>query len=160
MINCKIIKFGSNAFGDTIYAQSCFGHIRMALLIVQHLYPGVLGWFDNKVLPELLKQDGRRQLIALLTPQKHDLIGFCILKCIPTEKKICTLMVLPEYRGIGYGGCLFELAFQALGTRKPSMTISSSSLPAFAPYIKKYEFVQRGVSYECYIKHINEYAYN
>lgn len=156
----KIAKFGSNNLTDTIYAQSCFGHVRIALLIVQHLYPGVLGWFDNKVLPELLRHDGRRQLIALLTPQKHELIGFCILKCTQAERKICTLMVLPEYQGCGYGGYLFELSFQALGTRKPSLTISSSSLPAFAPYIKKYEFVQHGVSYERYIKHVNEYVYN
>lgn len=54
------------------------------------------------------------------------------------KKKICTLFVSPEARGLGIGTLLVEKSMEILGTTKPMITLADYKLPMFEGLIKKY----------------------
>ena len=79
-------------------------------------YPNFDDWF-GKIFVEVLMDNVRREIV--LAMDGTTIAGILILKDIDGEKKICNIVVLPDYRKQGVATTLFEMAFEYLGTRKP-----------------------------------------
>lgn len=56
------------------------------------------------------------------------------------ESKICTFLVIENYRGKHVASKILEHAFKFLGTTKPLITIADYKLPMFESIIKKYNW--------------------
>lgn len=100
-------------------------------------YPKHKSWFYQKHLPATLVPNSGRDIIFAYDKQgtTH---GTAFIKEDETEKKICTLFVSPEARGLGVGTLLVEKAIEILGTTKPMITLAEYKLPMFEGLIKKY----------------------
>lgn len=119
-------------------------------------YPNFDDWF-GKIFVEVLMEDVRREIVLAMDGNK--IAGILILKDTDGEKKICNIVVLPEYRKQGVATELFELAFEYLGTRKPMISMSQDLVPSFAALIRKYKFKLTNIDYT-YNKNKIEFYYN
>lgn len=119
-------------------------------------YPNFDDWF-GKIFVEVLMEDVRREIILAMDGNK--IAGILIFKDMDGEKKICNIVVLPEYRKQGIASELFELAFEYLGTRKPMISMSQDLVPSFAALIRKYKFKLTNIDYT-YNKNKIEFYYN
>lgn len=119
-------------------------------------YPGFQTWFNAKVLTGLLT--GTR--LILVSMENDEIAGIAILKRDKLERKICTLRVVPAYRGKGYGGALMDYARRLLRTDHPLITVPSSRLSEFQTILCRHEFelVQRLPDY--YLDGQTEYVFN
>ena len=57
-----------------------------------------------------------------------------------TESKICTFLVVEDYRGRRVATKMLEQSFNYLGTTKPLITIADYKIPMFEHIIKKYNW--------------------
>lgn len=101
-------------------------------------YPAHFKWFWEKTVPAVL--NGTREVLTCLVDGKVAAVAF--LKNENGEKKICTFLVLEEYRGLGIAIKLIEKSFDFLGTDKPLITLADYKLPMFEGIIKKYNWKQ------------------
>lgn len=100
-------------------------------------YPKFEDWY-GKVFVETFMDEVRREIILAVDNEK--IVGLLILKDFGGEKKVCTLVVIKEYRKQGIASKLFELSFEYLGTMKPSFTVSQKNVPGFSGLIRKFRF--------------------
>lgn len=98
---------------------------------IRQYYPGHAEWFQSKVLPFLASK--KRSILGAYENGK--LIGYSVLKN-DQEKKICTLEILPEYKGSRKGKELLLRSIKVLGN--PTITCSEPLLRYFI-----------GLFYEC-----------
>ena len=102
-------------------------------------YPKHKSWFYQKQLPETLQENGGRDIIIAHDENKK-IYGTAFLKADKVEKKICTLFVNEEARGMGIGTKLTTKSMEILGTDKPLITIADHKLPMFEGIIKKFNW--------------------
>lgn len=102
-------------------------------------YPKQKSWFYKKHLPETLDLDSGRDIIFVYDKDKK-IYGTAFVKKDNIEKKICTLYVAPDARGIGIGTQLVEKSIEILGTTKPLITFADYKLSMFEGLIKKYQW--------------------
>lgn len=119
-------------------------------------YPNFDDWY-GKIFVEVLMGNVRREMVLALDGTK--IAGILILKDMDGEKKICNIVVLPEYRKQGVATALFEMAFEYLGTQKPMISIAQDLVPSFAALIRKYKFKLTNIDYT-YSQHKIEFYYN
>lgn len=119
-------------------------------------YPNFDDWY-GKIFVEVLMGNVRREMVLAL--DGTTIAGILILKDMDGEKKICNIVVLPEYRKQGIATALFEMAFEYLGTQKPMISISQDLVPSFAALIRKYKFKLTNIDYT-YSQHKIEFYYN
>lgn len=119
-------------------------------------YPNFGDWF-GKIFVEVLMDNVRREIV--LAMDGTTIAGILILKDIDGEKKICNIVVLPDYRKQGVATTLFEMAFEYLGTRKPMISMSQDLVPSFSGLIRKYKFKLTNIDYT-YNQHKIEFYYN
>lgn len=100
-------------------------------------YPKHKSWFYQKHLPATLVKGSGRDII-FACDKNGKIYGTSFIKEDDTEKKICTLFVSPEARGLGIGILLVEKSMEMLGTTKPMITLADYKLPMFEGLIKKY----------------------
>lgn len=122
-------------------------------------YPKHKSWFYYKHLPATLIENSGRDIIFAYDIDKK-LYGTSFIKQDEEEKKICTLFVSPDARGLGVGTALVEKSMQILGTTKPMITIADYKLPMFQGLIKKYNWDQTQVVSGLYNDHAKELVYN
>lgn len=101
-------------------------------------YPDYDRWFYSKVIPRVLNKTG--EIIFCL--DDYMLVGLAILKKEIDERKICTFVILEEYRKKGFSKPLLEEAFKYLETDKPLITIPESRLDAFSKIIRAYDWIE------------------
>lgn len=99
-------------------------------------YPGYDKWFYTKTIPRVMSKKG--EIIFYL--DGFMLVGLTILKKDLDEKKICTFMILDEYRKKGYSKELLEEAYKYLETETPLITIPSKRLDEFSKIITAYNW--------------------
>ena len=104
-------------------------------------YPKHKSWFYQKHLPETLKENSGRDII-FAHDSEGKIYGTSFIKEDETEKKICTLFVSEESRGLGVGTALVEKSMEVLGTTKPMITLADYKLPMFEGLIEKYGWEQ------------------
>ena len=104
-------------------------------------YPKHKSWFYQKHLPATLQPNSGRDII-FAHDQDGFLYGTSFVKEDDMEKKICTLFVDENSRGLGVGTALVEKSMEVLGTTKPMITLADYKLPMFEGLIEKYGWVQ------------------
>ncbi|MBQ7466476.1 MAG: GNAT family N-acetyltransferase, partial [Clostridia bacterium] len=100
-------------------------------------YPKYNTWFYKKHLPAVFEDNSGRDIIFAYDEDKN-IYGTAFIKEDSEEKKICTLFVKPEARGLGVGTLLVEKSMEILKTTKPMITLADYKLPMFEGLIKKY----------------------
>lgn len=134
-----------NFFG---FDKSIKDELFKILLTIDIKYSNFGAWFD-KIFDEC--NFGFTTLVErniVITIDENSVAAIMILKKSDEEKKVCTLVVLPEFRKKGLSYKLFQYSFDVLGTNKPHFTVSEQVLPSFSKIIKKFDFKIRCVLVE------------
>lgn len=105
-------------------------------------YPNHFNWYWGKEIPRVL--DGSGEIIICTID--NNVVGVAFLKKDTTERKICTICVVEEYRGRHIATKMLEIAFKFLKTTKPMITISDDKLQMFEHIIKKYGWIQTQIT--------------
>ena len=122
-------------------------------------YPQYKSWFYKKQLPETLLENSGRDII-FARDKENNIYGTAFVKKDENEKKICTLFVSEQARGLGVGTKLVEKSMEVLGTTKPMITLADYKLPMFEGIIKKYGWKQTQVVKGLYNDRSAELVYN
>ena len=93
-------------------------------------------WYWTKEIPRIF--NGTSEVIVCTI--KTNIAGVAFLKKDSTESKICTLLIVDEYREKHVATVLLKHAFKYLGTTKPLITIADYRLPMFEHIIQKYDW--------------------
>lgn len=109
-------------------------------------YPKHFSWYWSKTIPAVLS--GTREVLVCTVNKK--IAGVAFLKNEDGEQKICTFLVLEEYRGNHIATKLLEESFKFLGTNKPLISIADYKLSMFEGIIAKYGWEQTQVLDEGY----------
>lgn len=99
-------------------------------------YPKHFKWYWEKTIPAVFS--GTREILIYLVD--NNIAGVAFLKKEDGEKKICTFLVLSEYRGQGIATKLIEKSFEFLETTTPLITIADYKLEMFNAIILKYNW--------------------
>lgn len=119
-------------------------------------YPNFDSWLFDKVVPGIV--NGERTV--LIEMRADEVAGFMILKHSPSEKKLCTLRVRPQYESRGMGVRLFDTAFEILETERPLLSVSEKAMPKFEPLFRHFGFSQEAIYEDRYLPRMRELAYN
>lgn len=103
-------------------------------------YPDYYKWFFGKNIPRVISGVG--EIVFYL--DGLEIIGLSVLKK-DFEAKICTFMVNPDYRKMGFSSRLLEDSFDFLETDKPLITIPESRLSEFSSIIDGYNWTESRV---------------
>lgn len=122
-------------------------------------YPKHKSWFYQKHLPATFIPDSGRDIVFAYDANGKT-YGTAFIKQDPQEKKICTLFVSEEARGLGVGTKLVEKSMKLLGTTKPMITLADYKLPMFQGLIKKYGWVKTETVEGLYNDKHKELVYN
>lgn len=136
----SLVNKNHNVFGDVIskaYAVTDF---------ICKDYPKHFTWYWEKTIPAVLK--GTREVLVCTVNQK--IAGVAFLKNEDGEQKVCTFLVLEEFRGKHIATKLLEKSFEFLGTTKPLISIADYKLSMFEGIIKKYGWEQTQILEEGY----------
>ena len=99
-------------------------------------YPEHFEWYWTKQIPRLFNGTGE----IIICTIDSNVAGVAFLKKDAVESKICTFLVLENYRGKHVASKILKHAFKFLGTTKPIVTIADYKLPMFESIIKKYNW--------------------
>lgn len=125
-------------------------------LIADAQYPFYDAWYFGIFLPGLRR--GTRKLIVCT--YQTEPIGFALLKTTASEKKICRLIVHPDFRRSGIGSLLLERSFDLLETERPLISISDKRLYCLYPFLHRYGFRLEYVLDNYYRVNSSEYVFN
>lgn len=109
-------------------------------------YPYHFEWYWTKTVPAIFK--GKREILVCTVNKK--MAGVAFLKNEEGEQKVCTFLVLEEFRGKHIATKLLERSFKFLGTTKPLISIADYKLSMFEGIIKKYGWEQTQILDEGY----------
>lgn len=126
-------------------------------------YPGFWRWFNGKVLEDLRKFPYQREIICLcknVMPGRTRIMGFCIIKNTPDEKKICTIFVRPSKRNRGYAYKLICRAIFELKEGRPLITVNENIYPFFEKLNARFGWQVTSVEADKYIQGQKEYVIN
>ncbi|MBY5385216.1 GNAT family N-acetyltransferase [Rhizobium leguminosarum] len=123
-------------YGPILDLRSDEEEVLNFLLPLSEDYPSIENWFRSKVVPGLRK----RERYIHRVERDGQLIGVGIAKKGLTEKKICTVRVLPEHFGRGAGVRIFDSLLRWLDDDRPHLTVSEGKLPAFERLFDHYGF--------------------
>lgn len=99
-------------------------------------YPKHFKWYWEKTVPAVI--NGTREIIVCTIDNK--IAGVAFLKKEQGEAKICTFLVIEEYRGKGIATLLMEGAFKFLKTTRPLISLANYKLEMFKGIIAKYSW--------------------
>ena len=99
-------------------------------------YPKHFEWYWAKEIPRVF--DGTSEVVICTI--NNNVAGVAFLKKDTTESKICTFLVVDEYRGKHIATRMLEQAFKYLGTTKPLITIADYKIAMFEHIIEKYNW--------------------
>ncbi|MBG0801484.1 GNAT family N-acetyltransferase [Methylocystis sp. H4A] len=127
-----------------------------ALRRLECFYPGFENWYHTQVMPGL--RLGTRE--AFLSYRENFLAGVAIVKRDPSETKLCTLWVVPEFRGLGIGRTLAASAFEWLGTNRPLFTVPEERIGEFDKLVSAWHFKRTQVIEGVYRSGKLEHVFN
>ena len=122
-----------------------------------HDYPDHRSHYYQKYLPGLA--DGTREITGCYIGQIP--AGVIILKNTPEEKKISTLYIADDYRGLGLASKLVQASESFLGTLKPTITVADYKVPQFEGLIKRFGWEHTSTLPQGYYNdHSSEWVFN
>lgn len=126
---------------------------------IEIFYPDIKHWYLNKVIPRVVLN--KNNIVFIAKNESGNLIGFIIGKDTKKEKKICCVMILPEYRNNGYAIKLIEEMQKELKTNKPHCSVSEDMLPLYEKiFIKHFNWELKEVISNLYVEGKKEYFFN
>lgn len=99
-------------------------------------YPKHFEWYWSKEIPRVFNGTGEIVICTI----NNNVAGVTFLKKDDSESKICTFLVVEDYRGKNVTDKLLKYAFKYLGTTKPLITISNYKVHMFEHIIRKYNW--------------------
>lgn len=126
-------------------------------------YPGFWRWFNGKVLEDIRKVPYQRKIIYLcknVMPGRTRIMGFCIIKNTPDEKKICTIFVRPSKRNRGYAHELLCKAIFELKEGRPLITVNENIYPFFKKLNARFGWQITSIETDKYIQGQKEFIIN
>lgn len=134
-------------------------YAQLAYMVTDYIckdYPKHFEWYWAKEIPRVFSGTGE----VIICTIGNNIAGVAFLKKDATESKICTFLVLEDYRGKHIATKLLEQSFKYLGTTKPLITFSEHKLSMFEPIIKKYGWELTQTLGEGYYNSSRELVYN
>ena len=122
-------------------------------------YPNYREWFYDVQLAGL-DTDERDILVAHHSTNPYNIIGMACLKNTPAERKLCTLQINNDYRGLGIGSDMVDAAIEQLGTDKPFFTVTDYKIGMFQPLINHYGWQLEQRVHGYYNDHHSELCFN
>ena len=120
-------------------------------------YPKHFEWYWTKEIPRVFNGTGE----VIICTINNNVAGVTFLKKDNAESKICTLLVVENYRGKHIATKMLEQAFKYLGTTKPLITIAEYKSSTFENIIKKYNWeLTQTMSKDYYNNCSRELVYN
>ncbi len=120
-------------------------------------YPKHFEWYWTKEIPRVFNSTGEVVICTI----NNNVAGVAFLKKDNTESKICTFLVVEEYRGKHVATNMLEQAFRYLGTTKPLITIADYKIEMFKNIIRKYDWKLTQIMSEGYYNNTSrEFVYN
>ncbi len=120
-------------------------------------YPMHFEWYWSKEIPRVFNGTGE----VLICTINNNIAGVAFLKKDSTECKLCTLLVVENYRRKHVGTKLLEQSFKYFGTTKPLVTIADYKIPMYEHFIKKYSWeLTQTMTKGYYNTSSCEYVYN
>lgn len=147
-----MIKYGQLEKNDNYRFEEIYLHLGKYVTD----YPTIFNWFYTKVIPEINKT---RFVIVAIDEETDQLVGFVIMKN-NKERKLCSLYVIPKYRGKGIGKALLEKGLAVIKMRKPLATVNNKVLDYYLPLFTKFGFSLRYMYRDYYAKDLVEYCFN
>lgn len=142
MAELKGIKVESLKDYDGVLSEEKFMELATNVYMITDFicedYPAHREWYFEKTLPATRTGDSRNILFIRNPQDKDEIIAMACLKREPDEKKICTMYVSDQHRGLRLGTTLVEESLHWLGTTKPMITMADYKLDMFRPMIDKY----------------------
>ena len=135
--------------------QKLYQDILNLTLSIQENYPDYQKWYKDVFL-EGLKKGGRGIVTA---SDKGILLGVALFKNTPSEKKLCTLFVHPEFRKKGIATRLIKTVITELG-EKPFVSVSDRNLPKVRSLFQKMGFHLSARIKGVYFPEKTEYYFN
>lgn len=123
---------------------------------VNDTYPQYSTWFKEKFLPDL---KNKKRMYIVAQDESGKLVGCVLIKNTEEEKKICTLLVHPDYRKQGVGEKLMEQTLSELGEH-PLITVSDKNIEQLSPLLRKKGFHLSAVKKGAYRPEYTEYYFN
>lgn len=126
-------------------------------------YPEFWNWFNEKVREEIREVPHQRKIICLcknVLPGRTRIMGFCIIKNAPDEKKICTIFIRPGKRNKHYAYQLLNRAKFELRESHPLITVNENVYPIFEKLNAHFGWKVTSVEPDKYIKGQKEYIIN
>lgn len=125
---------------------------------LEDTYPDVEHWYINKVIPRvMLDQD----VVLTVTDDSNNIAGFAIGKNTDQEKKLCCLMILPQFQHAGYGFKLTKAMMKELNTDYPHCSVSEDLFHAYSRmFINHFGWSVDEVKKDVYVKGKLEYYFN
>lgn len=120
----------------TVLENADFKTLKTALSPISSLYPKFEGWLDFTFRGGL--RSGQRKVI--LAHYGNEIAGIVLLKNNAFEKKICTFYILENFRGIGVGGELMNLALETLDSYDTFISVASERKAELDPLLDSYGF--------------------
>lgn len=137
---------------------SIYPEIRNFLLGSVALYPGIVEWWDGKIVPGL--KSGRR--ISYVAMVEGQVAALSIGKRSTTSAKLCTLRVSPALQGHGVGRALLGLTLAELLSARPRhvhYTISEEMLGVCGSFFESFGFTLATWSNGRYVRGADELVF-
>jgi len=131
-VNKATLESGEHTAADL---DDIFAHVRD----LDRHYPDIAHWFYQVVVPGIAA--GHRSI--LLTEKVDGIAGVAIIKNCPTEKKLCTLRIMPEFEGAGLGPLLFSACLKSLGTARPLISVSCTQYDRYKRLFSYFGFLHK-----------------
>jgi len=120
-------------------ANTSFGEVFNFISDLENFYPDFYLWFHNKVINGVTS-DNRK--IITKRALSGEICAIAILKKHTFEKKICTLRVAKEFKGIGLGAELMEESINWLDCKTPHITVNEENITEFTSFLKKFNYLE------------------
>ena len=121
---------------------------------IESYYPRSWEWF-KRVYPEIESFD--RPLFMAI--EDSQIVGVAIVKDIPKEQKICTLLVKEGFRRQGIGSKLLRLIIDIHRIETPYITIPEEELSTYSTFLAKYSFFLEESIFEKYRPNKTDYIF-
>lgn len=133
--------------------------IEAAWDVLRHLestYPGFGRWYWGRVVPGLAS--GTRRIFVHTA--REAITGVVIAKRGARERKLCTVWVAADARGMSVAGSLVEEASEWLGHRRPLLTVPEERLAEFLPLARRRDYELTEALPSFYRERRTEYVFN
>lgn len=144
MVDLTKIKIESLKDYDGVLSEEEFMKLATDVYMITDFicedYPAHREWYFNKTLPATRTSDTRNILFIRNPENKDEIIAMACLKREPEEKKICTILIVEEFRRQGINSLLTRKAMEWLGTTKPMITMADYKRDMFDKMITDYDW--------------------